>query len=310
MNEGILEVGSNELKVLDFRLATTKGTEIYGINVSKVVEIVHSIGRIVSVPGAPPSQMGMVSIREKTYPVFDMGAFLGLATVRPADPQKDPLVITEFSNLRLGFFVHEAARIRHISWKDMQSVAETNAGAAEDRRIVGTVLLPPEGGRPSEIMLVLDLEGIAKSLGFFSTQEAESSEQTCDPRLSDRRILVVDDSPSAQSIIMKTLKGAGALVDLAENGQKALDLVLSRQKYYDLVLSDVEMPVMDGYALTKTLKEHPGSPPVVLHSSMSGSANVKKGIASGAVAYLVKLHPQKLVEEIGKILAGNRTAEG
>jgi len=306
MKDSIVEVGSNDVKVLDFRMKTKTGTEIFGINVSKVVEIVPSgsIGRIASVPGAPDSQMGMVSLRERTYPVFDMGAFLGLDTIRRSDREKDPLVITEFSNLRLGFFVHEAARIRHISWKDLQPVAETNAGEAEDRRIVGTVILPPDGKKEnSEIMLVLDLEGMAKTLGFFASQEEESDGQSVDPLLSGRKILVVDDSPSAQGIILKTLRGAGAEADLADNGQKALDLVLSHPGHYDLVLSDVEMPIMDGYALAKSLSERPGTPPVVLHSSMSGPSNVKKGIAAGAIAYLVKLHPRHLVEEIGRIFS-------
>lgn len=292
-------VGSNQVKVLDFRIETSRGTEVYGINVSKVVEIVHSVGKIASVPGAPPAQLGIVSLRERTYPVFDMGAFLGLAQARKTDPETDPLVITEFSNLRLGFYVHEVSRIRSISWTDLQPVSETNAGKSSDRKVVGTVILPPEDGKSSEIMLVLDLEGMATSLGFFEAQEVEANEEDPDPRLHGKKILLAEDSPSAKAIILRTLLRAGAHVDAVDNGEAARKRVEAAPGHYDLVLSDVEMPIMDGYALAKSLSSLSGAPPVILHSSMSGTSNVKKGLASGAVSYLVKMDPRKLVDELG-----------
>ena len=302
MSVEIVETGSNQLEVLDFRLKTKSGgEEIYGINVSKVTEIVSSIGRIALVPGAPPSQLGVVSIRGKTIPVFDMGKFLDVGHVQETDPARDPFVITEFSDLSLGFLVHSVNRIRRISWKDIQPVATTNAGPEENRRVVGTVILPESEG--SGIMLILDLEAIAHGLGFFGGQERESHEMALAGILEGKKILVVEDSVATRKIIVTTLRKSGATTIEAGNGSDALEIVRRDPDAIDLILSDVEMPSMDGYALTKAVRSIEGAPPVVLHSSMSGKPNIKKGKEAGAIDYLVKLHPGALVGKIAEILS-------
>ena len=301
MSIDIVKTGSNQVEILDFRLKTKSGTEeIYGINVSKVTEIVSSIGRISLVPGAPESQLGIVSIRDKTIPIFDMGKFLDVGHVQDTDPQTDPLIITEFSDLSMGFLVHSVNRIRRISWEDIKPVATINAGPEEGRRVVGTIILPKNEG--SGIMLLLDLEAIAHSLGFFVGQERESNDVDIEGLLEGKRILVVDDSVSARRIICKTLSKASAMVIEAVNGTSAIDIIKKDPHKIDLILSDVEMPSMDGYAFVKELKLLPNSPPVVLHSSMSGRANIKKGKEAGAIDYLIKLHPVDLVKRLVEIL--------
>lgn len=301
MSRGIVETGSNQLEVLDFRLKTKNGKEeIYGINVSKVTEIVAEIGRIAIVPGSPPSQLGIVSIRDKTIPVFDMGKFLDIAHTIPADPTKDPLVVTEFSHLSLGFLVHSVNRIRRLSWKDIQPVSTTNAGAEGNRRVVGTVILPKAEGEG--IMLILDLEAIASTLGFFQHQEKDSEEFSGETRLDGKKIIVVEDSMPTRKIEISVLKKAGATLFEFGNGQEALLFLQKNPEAIDLVVSDVEMPLMDGYALSKKIGEMGLGIPVILHSSMSGRANIKKGKEAGATRYIVKLDPKDLVAQCHEVI--------
>lgn len=315
-----VKLGSNEVEIVDFRIRTTAGgrdrEEIFGINVSKVTELLYLPERVVAVPDPVPSQLGMVSIRGNTIPVFDMGRFLSVPGALPIlsnapvpglsgkAGEAPTLVVTEFSRLSIGFAVHRVALIRRVSWTDISPVDLLLSQGERGRKIVGTVLVR-DGGTETEdqILQIVDLETIAAEAGFFQRQEMETDKRE-QAAHKGKTILIVDDSSSARKAILRILEKGGYDVVQESDGRRAFERLESPGFHVDLVLSDVEMPEMDGYTLVRKIRESQGIKdlPVILNSSMSGSANIKKGTESGADAYIVKMDPEIILREVDKFL--------
>ena len=313
--------GSNQLEIVDFRIQVNIGgrrqEELYGINVSKTIELLYCPEKITAVPSGKnnPAQLGLVLIRDQTIPVFDMGRFIGLDVAFPIHGPvfedekgrklRSTLVVTEFSHLKLGFLVHSVARIRRFSWNEVKPVAGLVEGAADERRIVGVVMVPAEDSpqekaQPSKILQIIDLEAVANQAGFFSHQ-AEETELMAQESPKNKTILLADDSSSVRKAVTKSLEKAGYTVIQAETGKRAWDIV-AQGTPVDLVISDIEMPEMDGYTLIAKIRDNPATAkvPILINSSMSGSANKKKGLDVGATDYLVKLDPKELIQTVEK----------
>ena len=313
--------GSNQLEIVDFRIQVNIGgrrqEELYGINVSKTIELLYCPEKITAVPSGKnnPAQLGLVLIRDQTIPVFDMGRFIGLDVALPIHGPvfedekgrkiRSTLIVTEFSHLKLGFLVHSVARIRRFSWNEVKPVAGLVEGAADERRIVGVVMVPAEDSpqekaQPSKILQIIDLEAVANQAGFFSHQ-AEETELMAQESPKNKTILLADDSSSVRKAVTKSLEKAGYTVIQAETGKRAWDIV-AQGTPVDLVISDIEMPEMDGYTLIAKIRDNPATAkvPILINSSMSGSANKKKGLDVGATDYLVKLDPKELIQTVEK----------
>lgn len=326
-----VETGSNELEIVDFRILVDNGKrrreELFGINVSKVTELLYLPDRIVAVPQPHPAQLGMVSIRGTTLPVFDMGKFLNIPGAVPIVPgekhtvddgkkrnelltcrsrnELPTLVVTEFSRLSMGFVVHRVALIRRIAWTDVKPVEALLSGGEGSRRVVGTVLvkddLVKDGNAEESILQLVDLEAVATEAGFFDRQNHDIDIETQLPP-KGKTILVVDDSPTVRKTIAKLLEKHGYAVVQETDGARAWQRL--QTPGIDLVLSDVEMPEMDGYTLTTKIRESERLKhlPVVLNSSMSGRSNHKKGEQVGANAYIVKMDSKEIVEKVERFL--------
>ena len=301
----IPELGSNVVEFIDVRLVyksdKTNREEIIGINVSKIEEILQMppADKIASIPGAAKSQIGVANIRNKVIPIMDLGEFLGMEPCTSDDYKDHVLVITQFCGLVLGFVVNYVQRIRRVKWSDIKPIEGIASSGEGSRSVVGTIILP----ETNEIMLIVDLEAIAEKLGFFTDQL--NAEVPKIAAAEDKTIVVVDDSSSARKIISTYVRKAGFKVIEATDGVEGFDKIMAAVKsgiQISLVLSDVEMPRLDGYSLVKKLKESQvlASIPVILQSSMSGKANIKKGMDSGAVDYITKFNPEAITQAISK----------
>lgn len=306
-------VGSNQMELVEFFLnhMSKSGIEkqtYYGINVAKVLEIIPLPGKITKIPGGLPAQYGMILHREKTLPLINLAYFLD-PKQQNIDVSEDMVIlVSEFAQIRVGFIVHGAVRILRRSWADIVPVDIPIWGENKSRLIVGTLIVNEkesdgvEGQRAGDIILLLDVEAIAEALGFFGHIEAEEDRIQTEPD-KGKVILLIDDSKTARNMVARLLTKTGYSVLEATNGQEGL-LVAERARKIDLVVCDVEMPIMDGYSFTTAFKNKVAykNVPVILHSSMSGENNIRRGLSSGASEYVVKFDPHNITEAVKKLL--------
>ena len=308
-----LRAESNQMELVDFRIFERKPDGgiyegIYGINVSKVREIII-LPTLSRVPDAHPAIEGIFNLRGVQVPAVNLATWLNVEEAAP-EGVKPKVIVTEFSSLTIGLIIHQASRIRRISWDDIKpppSLVSQQHGAS----IVGTTLIDDD-----QTLLMIDIEKIAAEM------QGKSAEEIVDERLSTQhigqhqgRILMVDDSSIARRQLSHTLQRAGYEVIEAADGQQAFDMLKEMQvraaaagrritDELDLLVSDVEMPRMDGYSLTAHLKadEAFSALPIIMHSSLGGEANQRKGKEAGADESLIKFDPQILLEAIERHL--------
>ena len=315
----ILQVGTKQMELVDFRMFQQEEgglvrEGIYGVNVSKVIEIIRMPLSLTPVPDANPYQAGIINLRGQVIPVISLAKWMKIKEPESIDPKHKQIIVMEFSSVRLGFIVHKASQIRRISWKDIVPITMATSGRHTGSKVTGTVKLSD-----SEVLLILDFESIVEEMGIFGKQEESLERMPSQKSLETRYILAADDSPVALSMVIKALQKNGFSVLDAKNGQDALEK-LRRERDLDpernilnrvaLLITDVEMPVMDGYTLTKEIKADPTMKllPVLMHSSMSGKENVRKGFEAGADDYLVKFEPDAFVENVIKVLGKNNAS--
>lgn len=309
----ILQVGTNQMELVDFRMYQEEENGsiregIYGVNVSKVIEIIRMPELITPVPDANEYQEGIINLRGQVIPILNLARWMKIKEPTSINQKHKQIIVTEFSSVRLGFIVHKAAQIRRISWKDIIPITMATSGRTTTSKITGTIRLSE-----TEVLLILDFESIVEEMGIYGKQE-ESLELMPDVKSYEKRFIVAaDDSPVALSMVTKALRKRGYNVIDAKNGAEALERVRKERdndpdgkvsNRVALLITDVEMPVMDGYTLTKEIKSDPTlkTIPVLMHSSMSGRENVRKGLEAGADDYLVKFEPENFVEAVSKVL--------
>jgi two-component system chemotaxis response regulator CheV len=309
----ILQVGTNQMELVDFRMYQEEENGsiregIYGVNVSKVIEIIRMPELITPVPDANEFQEGIINLRGQVIPILNLARWMKIKEPASINQKHKQIIVTEFSSVRLGFIVHKAAQIRRISWKDIIPITMATSGRTTTSKITGTIRLSE-----TEVLLILDFESIVEEMGIYGKQE-ESLELMPDVKSAEKRFIVAaDDSPVALSMVTKALRKRGYNVIDAKNGAEALERVRKERdndpdgkvsNRVALLITDVEMPVMDGYTLTKEIKSDPTlkTIPVLMHSSMSGRENVRKGLEAGADDYLVKFEPENFVEAVSKVL--------
>ena len=309
MDSLILEVGANQMELVDFRMYQEEEDGlvregIYGINVSKVIEIICVPESITLVPDAGEFQEGIIDLRGQVIPVIHLARWMKIKEPESIDPKHKQIIVTEFSSVKLGFLVHKATQIRRVSWKDIVPITMTTTGQHTESRVTGTVNLSG-----SEVLLILDFESIAGEMGVFGKEEENLDRMSERKDAGTRAVLVADDSPVALGMVVKALRKKGYPVLEARNGQEALEK-LKRERDADpdgnllnrlaLLITDIEMPMMDGYTLTRTIKSDPTLKdlPVLMHSSMSGKEIERKGLEVGADDYLVKFDPEMFVSRV------------
>ncbi len=284
-------VGQNRLELLTFRL---NSQQLYAINVFKVQEVV-SVPHLTEVPYCHPVVTGVTHLRENTIPVLDLSRAIGGPPLR--DRENGNMIVTEYNRSVQGFLVGSVDRILNLNWE--------------------TILPPPDGmGRnhfltaitryEDKIIQILDVEQVAAEIIAYDTDLPEGlveEELVEKVRARQLKILMADDSPTAISQVRETLSHLGIELIEVQDGLKAWELLqqwvaegVDVYSHIVMLLTDAEMPEMDGYRLTHEIRQHPQLKDlhVVLHTSLSGSFNKAMVEKVGCDGFMSKFQPEKL----------------
>ncbi len=297
MDKGILlESGTNELEVLEFRI----GSNYYGINVAKVREILP-YKEPTPIPNAHPCIEGIFMPRDEIITIVDLGKHLNMP---PSDTGKDMYIVTNFNRLNIGFHVHSVVGISRVSWADISKPDATlNANGSG----IATGIIKLEG----KLIVILDFEKIITDISPETGLKVSDIDQLGPRQRNESPILVAEDSPLLGKLISESLIKAGySNLTMTTNGQEAWDKLNeyktegTLEQKVKLIITDIEMPQMDGHRLTKLVKDSSAFAhiPVVIFSSMVNEEMKKKGEALGADAQLSKPEIGHLVEIIDNIL--------
>ena len=303
--------GTNKLEILLFSLGLDSRTgrrETFGINVFKVREVMRT-PPITSAPDMSPAVKGMVSLRGALVPVVDLADYVGMSPETP----RDIMIVTEYNGHTQGFLVESVDTILRLDWSQMRvppDMLTSNLG--------GLVTAVTEL-QDNRLVMMLDVERV-----LAETAKADDTmlfNGIGSLGREDLTVLYADDSSVARGQIEKTLTVMGVRQISAVNGRKAWDELQriatmaeaqgkTAKDFVQLVLTDVEMPEMDGYILTKTIKSDPrfSGIPVIMHSSLSSMSNQQLGHSVGVDEYVPKFEPHRLSETLGRLLLGKTAA--
>ena len=304
--------GTNKFELLLFRLGGDdhgNHSELFGINVFKIREIV-AMPAITSVAGSPPHVLGVVNLRGQIIQVLDLPAIAG---VKPKTGL-NIMLVTEFARTTQAFAVESVEEIVRLDWNQVMS-AEHSAGSG---MVTSIARLDPVGGEPGRLAQVLDVETILRKLN--PEQEAENIQQAVGDKIRIKPgsvILVADDSVVARALIEQGLDAMGLPFVMTKSGKEAWDQLnaiagvaeAEGRSVYDrvaMVLTDLEMPEMDGFTLCRNIKSTNrfGNMPVVIHSSLSGTTNEEHVKNVRADAYVAKFSAEDLSRTLRKVLHG------
>ncbi|BCX88652.1 two-component system, chemotaxis family, chemotaxis protein CheV [Methylomarinovum tepidoasis] len=283
--------GHNRLELLLFRL---QGPQRFGINVFKVKEVI-SCPPLTQVPEAHPVMCGMAHLRGQTVPILDLSKGIG----GPALPRDGSgyVIVSEYNRSVQGFLVHEVDRIINMGWDQIKPPPR---GTGKDSYLTAVTEFE------DELIEVIDVEKIMKEI---IGGDEEVSEGIIDSEVVDNEhhILVVDDSMVARNQIKRVLDQLGVESTLARDGQDAYEKLSAwieegkdLNDFLSMVISDVEMPKMDGYTLTTKMREHPQMKGlyILLHTSLSGVFNEAMVKKVGADRFLAKFSPDELATAV------------
>lgn len=303
--------GTNKLEILLFTLGVDERTgrrETFGINVFKVREVMRTPA-ITAAPDMPDAVQGMVSLRGALVPVVDLGAYVGVG----ADARREIMIVTEYNGHTQGFLVEGVDTILRLDWAQMRVPPDMLTA-----RLGGLVTAVTElaDGR---LVMMLDVERVLSETSRYDDEFLFRDIEPI-PGGDAHVVYFADDSSVARKQIKQTLDAMNVRHVGAVNGRQAWD-ELRRiathaeacgrkvSDFVSLVLTDVEMPEMDGYMLTRQIKADRRfeGVPVIMHSSLSGMSNQQLGISVGVDEYVPKFEPQRLSQTLSRLL---RTADG
>ena len=293
----LLESGTNEIEIMKFKIQG----EFYGINVAKVKEIMMS-EKVKIMPHAHPAVEGIFKPRDILITVIDLGYYLTGEEL--GHKPRDLFIVTNFNKMTVAFRVQSIEGISRISWKDIQKPDKTLSHGEEG---VATGIAQCAG----ELVTILDFEKIVAEIAPETTIQISEVEQMGDRPLCDSPLVIAEDSILLQKMIDDSLERAGFMdVKNFNNGQEAwdyLEALRNAPDLYDkvnLIITDIEMPEMDGHRLTKLVKDDPRLKkiPVVIFSSLIDDQMRLKGEALGADEQLSKPEIGRLVQVMDKLL--------
>lgn len=297
--------GTNKLEILLFSLGMDSRTgrrETFGINVFKVREVMRT-PPITSAPEMPSSVEGMVSLRGALVPVVDLAKYAGVSTETP----RDIMIVTEYAGHTQGFQVEAVDTILRLDWSQMKVPPEMLMA-----QMGGLVTAVTELG-DGRLVMMMDVEKVlAETTNYDDDFLYRAITPVNRPELT---VFFADDSVVARKQIERTLDAMGVRYVAAFNGRQAWEELDKAATYalsigkqasdlINLVLTDIEMPEMDGYILTKKIKTDPRMVgiQVIMHSSLSGMSNQKLGMSVGVDEYVPKFEPQRLSETLARRL--------
>ena len=299
--------GTNKLEILLFFLGVDQRTgrrETYGINVFKVREVMRT-PMITAAPDMPSSVEGMVSLRGALVPVIDLANYSGISATTP----REIMIVTEYNGHTQGFLVEGVDTILRLDWSKM--------------RVPPDMLTSQTGGlvtavtelEDNRLVMMMDVEKVLSETTNIDNELMFRGVIPVDR--PDATVFYCDDSSVARKQIERTLAAMGIKGMSAVNGRVmweemekvatyAQSIGKPASELISLVLTDIEMPEMDGYILTKRIKSDPrfNGIPVIMHSSLSGMSNQKLGLSVGVDEYVPKFEPQRLSETLARRLLG------
>ena len=301
----LLESGTNEIEIMKF----TIGGNLFGINVAKVREIMIS-EPVKPMPHAHPAVEGIFKPRDAVLTVVDLPRYLGMEQEKSP---KDIFIITNFNKMFIAFRVHTVVRIDRISWTDIQKPDKTVSGGAEG---VATGIAQCEGG---DLVTILDFERIVAEIAPETTIQISEVESLGPRDRNDKPIWVAEDSVLLSKLIGDSLRKANYVnLQMFPNGQELWDALSAIPDDRDLdrrvalIITDIEMPQMDGHRLTKLVKDSPRFKhiPLIIFSSLISEEMRIKGRQLGADEQLTKPEIGHLVDVMDHLLEKAADSQG
>ncbi|MCX4341393.1 MAG: chemotaxis protein [Lachnospiraceae bacterium] len=295
----LLENGTNELEVLEFKL----DGNAYGINVAKIKEIINYM-EVTPVPNAHPSIEGIFMPRDAMITAIDLKNCLQRGVSEPGGL----FIVTNFNKLDIAFHVDSVVGIHRVSWREIIKPGST-VSTSEDGVSTGIIKFE------DRLIIILDFEKIVTDINPETGLKLADIEELGERHRIDVPILIAEDSPLLNKLIVDSLHKAG-YVNLihTENGQQAYDVIQECRKegtlkeHVQCIITDIEMPIMDGHRLTKLVKSNDETKdiPVVIFSSLVNEDMKRKGEALGANAQLSKPEIGNLVRVVDELVLDNK----
>ena len=294
----LLETGTNEFEIVEFSI----GQVNYGINVAKVREVITRTP-VTAMPQAHPYVDGLFTLRGKAIPLVNLPRCLNVQS--NAEPKN--IIVTEINNYNIGFLVENVSRIHRISWKDMEPAPEVG----DQSRVVGIIKME------DRIVLLLDFETIIAEINPEINAKLTTYEEATEDVKTKRanvHVVVAEDSPMLRDLLVTTLHESGyRFVRDFGNGQDAWDYLKGLSKrdgkiedQVSVIISDVEMPKMDGHRLLKLVREDErlNTVPLVLFSSLISDEMRIKGEQLGASGQIAKPEINQLIGLLDNLIFG------
>lgn len=298
--------GTNKLEILMFTLGKDVHNgreEIFGINVFKVREVMR-VPSITRAPDMPEFVEGMVSLRGSLVPVIDLAKYAGIQT----DDKSEIMIVTEYNGHTQGFLVKAVDNILRLDWSAMRVPPEILAAE------MGGLVTAITELKDNRLVMMMDVEKVLAETSHFDTDELII--KSVKPLGKENRtVFFADDSSVARNQITRTLDAMQVNYISAINGRQAWQELSRMADYSDatktplknmvqVILTDVEMPEMDGYMLTRNIKADKrfNGIPVLMHSSLSNKQNEQMGKSVGVDEYVPKFEPQKLAQTLARLL--------
>ncbi|EGA67322.1 chemotaxis protein [Vibrio brasiliensis] len=317
----LTESGTNELEIIEFHLVKelpdgSKKTCYYGINVAKVREVIQ-VPDTTDYPNAQPHMVGVFSSRDILTPLVDLAGWLGVPTSK--DNARKFVIVTDFNNMTNGFLIDSISRIHRISWNDVESPSQF-LEAGEQDCVVAVVR------KDGNLIMILDFEKIIADINPELSMEkydvtldkSVDLNQRMVQKRNARTVMVVDDSAFIRSMIQETLSSSGYNIIACKDGGEAHDKLMNLievakeenlpiSEFIDGVVTDVEMPRMDGMHLVKRLRESDAyaTLPIVMFSSLMSEDNRAKALALGANDTITKPEIGRMVTLMDKYIFNN-----
>ena len=295
----LLESGTNEFEIVEFSI----GGVYYGINVAKVREVIQR-APVTAMPQAHPYVDGLFTLRGKAIPLVNLPRCLNV--VSSTDAAKN-IIVTEINNYNIGFLVENVSRIHRISWKDMEPAPEVG----DQSRVVGIIKMS------DRIVLLLDFETIIAEINpEINAKLTTFEDATADTKSlrADVHVVVAEDSGMLRDLLVTTLHDSGyRFVRDFGNGQDAWEYLRNLaakdgpiENHVGVVVSDVEMPKMDGHRLLKLVRDNERlkEVPFVLFSSLISEEMRLKGESLGASGQISKPEISQLISLLDNLIFG------
>jgi len=307
----LTKVGANDVELIVFKMfnAPAEGREetlYYGVNVAKVREIMP-MPPVTKVPDMPEYAEALTEVRGEVIPIIDIAKWMKIHP-SPNHLVRPKVIVLNMMSTIVGMIVHDVERIRRIGWdqiKQPPAMLQMKYGG----KITGVTRIDSAN---ETLLLILDLESMMSEIGAISMEDVFAADAFGGLHAQLKgTVLIADDSSVARRILKDNLEKAGLTVIAYNDGKQALEAIHQAKaklgdrpitEYVQLVVTDVEMPELDGMTLTSILKsdEHFRALPIIINTSLSGEENREKAKKSGADGFLVKFDVAHMLQEIAK----------